>query len=164
MTITMMILFFPLTMMKCPMMICTIILCRINPIVTTTATRTNAIRFYPHENESNNNNNHSNTYREHEYFVDGEGKIYFHRPMWNLRQFDRYIIFTECVMIIMKLRVIMIPSTSGVMIVIAIRMMAIKTISQKKMTMTNTTKIMKNIIISSSTKEKGLMNQDLTYQ
>ena len=80
--------------------------------MTTTATRTNAIRFYPHENESNNNNNHSNTYREHEYFVDGEGKIYFKN--------------TKCVMIIMKLRVIMIPITSGVMIAIAIRMMATK--------------------------------------
>ena len=50
------------------------------------------------------------------------------------------------VMIIMKLRVIMIPSTSEVMIVIAIRMMAIKTISQKKMTMTNTTKIRRRIL------------------
>ena len=40
----------------------------------------------------------------------------------------------------------MIPSTSGVMIVIAIRMMAIKKISQKKMTMINTTKIRRRIL------------------
>ena len=49
-------------------------------------------------------------------------------------------------MIIMKLRVMMIPSTSGMMIVIAIRMMAIKKISQKKLTMINTTKIRRRIL------------------
>ena len=59
------------------------------------------------ENNNNNNNNHSDTYCEHEYFIDKQTLIL-------------------CVMIIMKLRVMMIHITSGVMIVIAIQMMAIK--------------------------------------